>query len=162
MVQLSFEKEFTEDDFISLLFYLGLVTIKEVGISQFQYSFPNYVIKGLYWESFMASLRERHQLNFKNVDVRKKLEQMAQHNEIEPYVGLIEQALQTLSNRDFMQFDEKYIKALFVGFASLSNLYFLKSEPEIEQKYPDIMFLYKPPFTPKYQFLFELKYLKKK
>jgi ribosomal protein S8 len=50
---------------------------------------------------------------------------------------------------------------LFVGFASLSNLYFVKSEPEVEQKYPDIMFLYRPPFSPKYQFLFELKYLKK-
>jgi hypothetical protein len=50
-----------------------------------------------------------------------------------------------------MKFDEKYIKALFIGFASLSN--FLKSEPEVEQKYPDIMFLYRPPFFPNYQYL---------
>jgi hypothetical protein len=38
----------------------------------------------------------------------------------------------------------------------------LKSEPEVEQQYPDIMFLYRPPFFPNYQFLFELKYLNKK
>ena len=44
---------------------------------------------------------------------------------------------------------------------SFSRLYFIKSEPEIENKYPDILFLYRPPFYPKYQFLFELKYLSK-
>ncbi|RKZ70726.1 MAG: AAA family ATPase, partial [Gammaproteobacteria bacterium] len=65
-------------------------------------------------------------------------------------------------NRDFIFFDEKYIKALFVGFASLSNLYFIKSEPELEQKYPDILFLYRQPYAPNYQFLLELKYLHKK
>jgi len=86
-----------------------------------------------------------------------KLLRLAQNNEVKPFVGLIEKALQTLSNRDFMSFDEKYIKALFVGFASLSNLYFIKSEPFVSQKYPDIMFLYRPPFAPNYQFLFELK-----
>ena len=63
-----------------------------------------------------------------------------------------------LSNQDFKKFDEKYIKAIFVGFASLSKLYFIKSEPEIESKYTDIMFLHRPPFYPKYQFLFEIKY----
>ena len=159
--QFSFEKPFSKDDFISLLFYLGLVTIKEAGLSRFSFGFPNYVIKGLYLEFFMDSLNERNQLDFEVDEVRDKLENLAQNNEVKPFVGLIEKALQTLSNRDFMSFDEKYIKALFVGFASLSNLYFIKSEPEVEQKYPDIMFLYRPPFAPNYQFLFELKYLKK-
>jgi len=159
--QFSFEKEFTDDDFISLLFYLGFVTIKEADISLFKFYVPNYVIKGLYWEFFIAANKERYQLEFETVDVRKKLKEMAQYNKVAPFVSLIEKALETLSNRDFMSFDEKYIKALFVGFASLSNLYFIKSEPEIEQKYPDIMFLYRPPFFQNYQFLFELKYLKK-
>jgi hypothetical protein len=159
--QFSFEKTFTKDDFISLLFYLGLVTIKEAGLSRLGFGFPNYVIKGLYLEFFMDSLNERNQLDFEVDEVRDKLEILAQNNEVKPFVGLIEKALHTLSNRDFILFDEKYVKALFVGFASLSNLYFIKSEPEVEQKYPDIMFLYRPPFAPNYQFLFELKYLKK-
>lgn len=160
--QFSFEKEFSKDDFISLLFYLGLVTIRKAILSQFQFSFPNYVIKELYLEFFLKSLKEQYKLDFQIDDVRDKLTLLAQENDVKPFVGLIETALETLSNRDFIGFDEKYIKALFVGFASLSNLYFVKSEPEVEQKYPDIMFLYRPPFAPKYQFLFELKYLKKK
>ena len=160
--QFSFEKEFDQDDFISLLFYLGLVTIRGTNLSQLKFSFPNYVIKELYWEFFLKSVKEQYQLNFETVEVRKKITQLAQDNNIRAFVSLTENALKTLSNRDFISFDEKYVKALFVGFASLSNLYFIKSEPEIEQKYPDIMFLYRPPFAPNYQFLFELKYLKKK
>ena len=157
--QFSFEKEFTRDDFVSLLFYIGFVTLKDKGVARLEFSVPNYVIKGLYWDFFMDSIKERH--HFETNDVSDKLEDMAQNNKVAPFVSLIEHALETLSNRDFIQFDEKYIKALFVGFASLSNLYFIKSEVEIEQKYPDIMFLYRPPFFPNYQFLIELKYLKK-
>jgi len=159
--QFSFEKPFDQDDLISLLFYLGLVTIREAEGALFQFSFPNYVVKELYWEFFIKSLQEQYQLDFEIVDVRQKIKQLAQDNEVKPFVGLIETALKTLSNRDFISFDEKYIKALFVGFASLSNLYFIKSEPELEQKYPDVMFLYRPPFFSPNQFLFELKYLKK-
>ncbi|TGN99664.1 hypothetical protein PN36_35215, partial [Candidatus Thiomargarita nelsonii] len=93
--QFSFEKPFSKDDFISLLFYLGLVTIKEAGLSRFSFGFPNYVIKGLYLEFFMDSLNERNQLDFEVEEVRDKLEILAQNNEVKPFVGLIEKALQT-------------------------------------------------------------------
>ena len=36
--QFSFEKEFEQDDFISLLFYLGLVTIRGTNLSQLKFS----------------------------------------------------------------------------------------------------------------------------
>ncbi|MCK5522292.1 MAG: AAA family ATPase [Thiomargarita sp.] len=161
--QFSFEKPFDQDDFISLLFYLGLITIRgNDNIAQLKFSFPNYVIKELYWAFFLESVKEQYQLDFETTEVRKKMTQLAQDNNIKPFVSLTEKALTTLSNRDFISFDEKYVKALFVGFASLSNLYFIKSEPEMEQKYPDILFLYRQPYAPNYQFLFELKYLKKK
>jgi hypothetical protein len=159
--QFSFEKEFTSDDFISLLFYLGLLSLKEAALSRIRFCFPNYVIKELYLEFFIQSLKQQYQLDFEINDVRDKLEAMAQNNEVAPFTSLIENTLENLSNRDFISFNEKYIKAIFVSFASLSNLYFIKSEPEIEQKYPDIMFLYRPPYFPNYQFLIELKYLKK-
>lgn len=159
--QFSFEKEFTSDDFISLLFYLGLLSLKEAALSRIRFCFPNYVIKELYLEFFINSLKQQYQLDFEINDVRDKLETMAQNNEVAPFTSLIENTLENLSNRDFISFNEKYIKAIFVSFASLSNLYFIKSEPEIEQKYPDIMFIYRPPYFPNYQFLIELKYLKK-
>jgi hypothetical protein len=41
-----------------------------------------------------------------------------------------------------MKFNEKHIKILFVGYAMLTNIYYIKSEYEIETGYPDVKFLY--------------------
>jgi len=46
--QYSFEIDFSLDDFISLLFFMGLVTIKEDYFDMLKFQFPNRVIKGLY------------------------------------------------------------------------------------------------------------------
>ena len=86
---------------------------------------------------------------------------LAEKKHLQPFLNLIEGSLQTLSNRDFIQFDKKYIKFLFVAFASLANLYYIQSEQESEQKHVDVLFLHRPPYFPNYQFAFELKYLKK-
>ncbi|MBF0451310.1 MAG: AAA family ATPase [Candidatus Magnetomorum sp.] len=159
--QFSFERDFNRDDFVSLLFYLGLISIKSAFLNRLNFSIPNYVIQELYREFFLDFVKCQNKLDFDTVSVSHALIALAENNAILPFLAIIENALKTLSNQDYKKFDEKHIKALFVGFASLSKLYFIKSEPEIENKYPDIMFLYRPPFFPKYQFLFELKYLSK-
>ncbi|KPA11930.1 ATPase AAA [Candidatus Magnetomorum sp. HK-1] len=159
--QYSFERDFDRDDFVSLLFYLGLISIKQDNLDALVFTIPNYVIKSLYRAFFINFIKSEKKLDFQTADVKAAIRNLAQHNQLNPFIQLIENALKNLSNQDFKKFDEKYIKSLFVGFASLSNLYFIKSEPEIESKYPDIMFLYRPPLFPKYQFLFEIKYLSK-
>jgi len=157
----SFERDFDRDDFVSLLFYLGFISIQDVDLDALVFSIPNYVIKALYRAFFIDFIKSEQNLAFETADVKSAIRALAQHNSIEPFICLVENALKSLSNQDFKKFDEKYIKALFVGFASLSNLYFIKSEPEIEKKKPDVLFLHRPPFFPRYQFLFELKYLSK-
>ncbi len=159
--QFSFEREFNRQDFISLLFYMGFISIKEAQLNDLRIVIPNFVIKGLYWEFFLQWLKEQNALSFEVSDVRQAVRNLAQKNELQPFLQLIESVLQTLSNRDFIQFNEKYIKVLFVAFASLANLYYIQSEQEADQKYVDILLLYRPPFFPNYQFAFELKYLKK-
>ena len=159
--QFSFERDFTQQDFISLLFYMGFISIKEAHFNNLHFVIPNFVIKGLYWEFFLQWLKERNALTFEIADVRQSVLDLAENNQLQPFLNLIENTLQTLSNRDFIQFDEKYVKVLFVAFASLANLYYIQSEQETEQKYVDVLFLYRPPYFPTYQFAFELKYLKK-
>ncbi len=144
------------------MFYMGLVTIKSELMGSLAFSIPNYVIRGLYMTFFMDFVKSGNSLEFEVSDVRNAMRELAMNNRIRPFLGFIENALETLSNRDSVKFDEKYIKALFVGFASLTKLYFIKSEQETERKYPDVMFLHRPPFFPNFQFIFELKYLKKK
>lgn len=164
--QFSFEKyfdgtAFRQQDFISLLFYLGFISIEGKLLNNLVFSIPNHVIQRLFWDYFIALLENHQGMTIQVQDVKTKLIELAQENRIEPFLGLIENTLQTLSNRDAMNFDEKYIKALFVGFANLANLYFIKSETEVQKRYPDIMLLYRKPIQPNYQFIIELKYLKK-
>ena len=160
--QFSFERDFNQGDFISLLFYLGFLSIDSEELTQVRLSIPNHVIRQLYWDYFIYLLKDKNQLNFQTEEVHRKIHLMAQENRLDKFVGLLENTLATLFNRDYIQFDEKYIKVLFVAFANLTNLYFVKSEPEIEKGYPDLMLLFREPFRPNYQFIFELKYLKKK
>lgn len=56
--QFSMEKEFTSDDFTSLLFYLGLLTISGKELSRLKLKIPNYAIKGLYFDFFVKKIRE--------------------------------------------------------------------------------------------------------
>ena len=161
IAQFSFEREFTSQDFISLLFYMGFVSITGARGSNLTFAIPNYVIKRLYLDFFMHIIKEENDVSFEVMEVSSIMEELAYENNITPFIGLVEKTLKSLSNRDSILLDEKHIKLLLVGFANLTDLYFIKSEPEIEKHYPDLMFLYRPPYMPNYQFVFELKYLKK-
>ena len=159
--QFSFERDFTQQDFISLLFYMGFISIEKAQGPRLHFTTPNFVIKGMYWEYFTQLLQERFSVQIEVSQIENAFYELAYQNQLAPFLQLIESILQELSNRDFIQFDEKYIKVLFVAFASLANLYYIQSEQETEQKYVDILFLHRPPYFTTYQFAFELKYLKK-
>jgi len=155
--EFSFERNFNRDDFVSLLFYLGIVSINRDNLDALIFSIPNYVIKSIYRAFFIDFINTEKKLEFDTYDVKTAIRELAQKNQIKPFLNLIENALKNLSNQDYKIFDEKHIKALFIGSASLSNLYFIKSEQEIETNYTDILFLYRPTFFPKYQFIFEFR-----
>ncbi|MBF0103050.1 MAG: AAA family ATPase [Desulfobacterales bacterium] len=159
--QFSFEKPFTQQDFVSLLFYMGLISIREGMGSEVVLAIPNYVIQGLYLDFLVEILQEQAQITVESMDVYAAVRKLAFENQVRPILGFVEAILQGLSNRDFQKFNEKYVKVILIALLRLSNLYYVKSEPEINRKYPDIMLLYRPPFFPNYQFVFELKYLKK-
>jgi hypothetical protein len=75
-------------------------------------------------------------------------------------VVLIEESLHAFSNRDYIGFDEKYIKVILFTYANMSNLFLVKSEYEVSHGYIDIALLSREPWKPEYYALFELKYLK--
>ncbi len=159
--QFSFEKEFGKSDFISLLFYMGFISIKSSQGSRLRFQIPNYVIHKLYYDFFLDRIKKLASAKIDYEKIEDAVYDLAYENRIHSMIGLIEEILTSLSNRDFIHFDEKYIKVLFVALINLSGLYYVKSEMEIHKLYPDILLLYRNPFKPNYQFIFELKYLKK-
>jgi len=159
--QFSFEKDFDSNDFLSLLFYMGMITIKSTRGDLMRYQIPNFVIKRLYWEFFANYLKERKDVKFKTMDIQDAIMDLAYDNKPDLILTELEKVLKTLSNRDYLKFDEKYIQLLFITLMNHSKLYYIKSENEVEQRYPDVMLMHRPPFFDPNQFLFEFKYMKK-
>ena len=157
----SFERDFTVDDFISLLYYNGLLTIKEPLDFELSFEIPNYVIKVVYWSFFAKTLSDDFDVKTQTEEIKNAIRAMANNNDAVPLIKIIENILAKLSNRDLMKFDEKYIKMIFMVYVSITNSYFIKSEAEMDKKYPDLLFLHRNQYRPKYQHLFELKYIKK-
>jgi hypothetical protein len=158
--QFSFEKEFTNDDLISILFYLGIVTIKEAQLSRFIFEPPNFVITQLYFKYFHQLILQQANLRANDLRIYDRVLALAQKNDITPLVEAVELILLQLSNRDAGGFDEKYVKAIFASLIYSTQIYIVHSEYETNRRYVDLLLTRRPPIDPNYQFAFELKYLK--
>ena len=160
--QFSFEKTFTDVDFLSLLYYTGLLTIRgnQLGIPKLV--IPNKVIEKLYYDYFGDFIAQQTEQRPAELRVQDAVVELAEHNDPHPLLALVSDTLQKLSNRDWMPFNESTVKAILVSYLHASQLYFIQSEPEFEQKYVDLLLQRREPFPAPHQFAFELKYLKKK
>jgi hypothetical protein len=158
--QFSFEKDFTRDDLISLLFYLGIVTIKAAELSRYVFEPPNFVITQLYFTYFQQIVLHQASLRSDDLRIYDRVLKLAQENEIAPFIEMVEAILLQLSNRDAFGFDEKYVKAVFASLLYPTQIYTIHSEYETDRHFVDLLLTRRPPIHPNYQFVFELKYLK--
>ncbi|MGL5087055.1 MAG: AAA family ATPase, partial [Clostridium sp.] len=158
--QFSMEKDFDEDDFKSLLFYLGMLTIDKEVLNRVILKVPNYAIEGLYFDFFMKKINESVDYELDIAEVKESIEDIALEGTNDALVSIVEKTLNKLSNRDYIKFDEKYIKLLFLTYCFLSKVYLVKSEYEVEEGYIDIALLKQVNIEPTYFAIFELKYIK--
>ena len=153
--------EFTEKDLISMLYYLGYLTITGEEFEKPELKVPNRVMKEIYSEYFLQILSKTTDLQITESDYTEILREIALEGKIDKIVGLLQQYLQNLSNRDFIKFDEKYIKLIFFCIAMNLKIFRLKSEMEVQRKYPDILLIPKDPSKGYQGVMIEFKYLKK-
>jgi hypothetical protein len=142
---------------------MGLLTIKGERYGKTRLGIPNHVTRVIFWEYFERKLRDRYNIKYDIEELAKSIWHLGFDGEIEPFVSYVsENVLKKLSNRDLINFDEKYIKVILFSYLITSNLYRPVSEPEIENGYLDI-FLERDIRMPdvKYEWVIELKYLKK-
>lgn len=141
---------------------MGLITIQEANLSEVQLQIPNEVIRELYFRYFLDQIQLCNKLQLNVPDIRSKILEFAKYNNPHPFLELVQDTLEKLSNRDWPGFDEKHLKAILIAYFYSVGIYHIKSEPEIEQKYPDILLCSRPPYEPPFQFMIELKFLHKK
>jgi len=156
------ESQFSNDDFLSLLFYMGMLTIRTKEVSGWQFAVPNYVIKKLYFEYFTAIALQNTQFERNLRPIRNSIEALVSQANPEPFFNIVEQVLkENHSNRDELSYGEKHLQTLMVGLLFPYESYFIHSEYESRRGYPDI-FLEKMPGRPaKHEIVLELKYVKK-
>ena len=152
--------EFTEKDLISMLYYLGYLTIESEVVEYPKLNIPNKVMKEIYSDYFLKILKKEIKVNL-DENYSEIAMEIALEGKIDKIVGLLQQYLQNLSNRDFIKFDEKYIKLIFFCIAMNLKIFRLKSEMEVQRKYPDILLIPKDPSKGYQGVMIEFKYLKK-
>ena len=159
--EFSLAKRFNKDDFNSLLFYLGFLTIQKARLTSVELGVPNYVVKELYFDFFAEVLREKGKYEIDVSDIRNAIEDIALDSDTKKFMEIVSNTLGKLSNRDFMNFDEKYIKLIMVTYFMMSRIYYVKSEDERNRGYVDIALLPRPGVKTPYNAIFEVKYIKK-
>ena len=155
------EIEFGETQMLSMLYYLGYLTIGEVIGTYPKLIIPNKVMKEIYGEYFLKILSEEENFTIDNSEYAKISIEMAIEGKIEKGINLLQKYLKNLSNRDYQKFDEKYLKLLFYCVAMNLKTFWIKSELEVEREYPDILLIPKEADKNYYTIMIEFKYLKK-
>ena len=152
--------EFTETDLVSMLFYLGYLTIdgEEVGYPILK--IPNNVMKEIYSDYFLRILRDETKVDI-GENYTEIARELAIEGKIDKAIELLGKYLKNLSNRDYIKFDEKYVKLIFYCIVMNLKIYRVKSEMEVQRKYPDILLIPRDISKNYKEIMIEFKYLKK-
>ena len=152
--------EFTETDLVSMLFYLGYLTIdgEEVGYPILK--IPNNVMKEIYSDYFLRILRDETKVDI-GENYTEIAREIAIEGKIDKAIELLGKYLKNLSNRDYIKFDEKYVKLIFYCIVMNLKMYRVKSEMEVQRKYPDILLIPRDISKNYKEIMIEFKYLKK-
>lgn len=151
-------KQFKREDFISLLYYLGYLTITGNCLDDVIFKVPNEVIKNVYFDYFNSMLNSECLVSTSNYgDIYKQI-LFEKKNDL--LVRKVEELLHVLDHRDYIKFDEKYMKLLIVSIINGSNFIRMKSEFAVSEGFIDlILYPYQIEGTTA---LIELKYIKSK
>lgn len=143
-----------------MLFYLGYLTIDGEELGKPELKIPNKIMREIYSDYFLKILNEMTELRIEENDYNKILEELAIEGKIDTIVNLLHKYLSNLSNRDFIKFDEKYIKLIVYCIAMNLKLYTTKSEVEVNRNYPDLLLVPRDTTKGYKSVMIEYKYLK--
>jgi len=167
-----FSIHFGKEDFLSLLFYLGLLTIKGEGtLYDVQLQTPNYVIRDIYYQYY------GNYLHVQPGKRRTAVGMIALYNDFEEYNRLIESILKLhkespphlrsaeSSDEDYKDFHESRLKSIMLSCFGNQNFFLVKSEYPVNGKRIDIALFDRrrrdQKAKTKYNYLLEIKYIPK-
>ena len=154
------EVSFDEKELISLLYYLGYLTIYSKGYSKCSFKAPNDVIRKIYTEYYLVYLSKQAKIEVDSIDTESMNYEILEFGKIDKIMKTLGEYLTNLSNRDYMRFDEKYVKIIFYSISRMLGTMFVKSELEVGGNYSDILLIPRDKINERYGILIEFKYIK--
>lgn len=93
------QKDFSRDDFISLLYYLGYLTILGNDLDDIIFVVPNDVIRIIYFDYFNEMLKQNYQVYTDNY--KQAVKQLLNEQKNDKLVACVEATLSSMDNRDY-------------------------------------------------------------
>jgi len=151
---LSLEKS---NNFKSLMFYLGLVTINNRELD-LNLKIPNETVKRIDIDFLKDTLELEKMFKLNSDKLEEYLKTFALDGSLEVFKYLADMIKENTGIRDYI-YKEQSIKSMYMAYLSLSPYYIIKSELELNKGFADILI---KPFNPyvKYIGLLEFKYIK--
>ncbi|KPA14428.1 hypothetical protein MHK_005351, partial [Candidatus Magnetomorum sp. HK-1] len=153
-----------QENFISLLYYFGLLTINGERDGVYLLTIPNLTIQKLMYGYIRGGFQD---VNIFKIDIwllSKCLRDMAFRGDWKPFFQyLSEQINQQTAIRDYLN-GEKVVQGFLLAYLNVADYYITQSEQEMNKGFSDI---YLEPFLAnypdlKYSYLIELKYISRK
>ncbi|GHS94215.1 hypothetical protein FACS1894207_2050 [Bacteroidia bacterium] len=160
----SIDELHNSENFVSLLYYMGLLTIEKSEYGRIWLKIPNYSIHTVYWEYILRMTRDSSKDIM--IDPGRQMDAMSDFaylGDPKPFLDYMsENIISRLSNRDLENFDEKYLKIILLNSLFQSSLFIPISEMEVSAGYTDI-WLKRSHLFPDipWEWVWEIKYVKK-
>lgn len=150
------------DNFTSLLFYFGILTIDRVEEGETVLKVPNLTIRQILFSYIEQGYREADVFDIKTIRLRELMKNMAYRGEWRPvFEYFAEEIREQTSIRDYIE-GEKAIQTFHLVYMNLTNYFVIYPERELNKGYADLWmspnFLNHPEME--YSYVVEFKYLK--
>jgi len=157
-----FDRIIDPDNFISLLYYFGLLTHSGRTIKGRPWLvIPNESIRRMIFEYIRESVYYAYHFSFDILKLKDNLADMAYTGEFKPVFYFIESLIKAQTKlRDYMD-NEKVVKAFYLAYMNIYDYYIAASEEEMNKGYADMIL---KPFVARYPdmeyaWLIEFKYI---
>ena len=126
-----------DNNFISLLYYFGLVTIGGRYQGDTKFIIPNEVVREQIF-SYLLDAYSDNDLTYDDYDIRKKEQLMAYCGDFKPFFQYIADSIYTFASQRDRQKGESFVHGFTLAFTSMCRFYRPISELDNQNGYADI------------------------
>ena len=149
------------NNFLSLLYYFGMVTIGGTDMGDIKFVIPNEVVREQIF-SYLLDTYKENDLTFDSSDIRTKEKFMAYKGEFKPFFQFIADCIYTFASQRDRQKGEAFVHGFTLALTSQCRFYRPISELDNQNGYADVFLRPRcEVFTDmQHSYIIELKYIK--